>query len=143
MSYKGKYKIKNLKKYRGDPTNVTYRSLWEKKFMNYCENNPDVIEWSSEEIVVPYKSPIDKRIHRYFPDFWIKIKKENGLTECVLIEVKPKKQLTQPKKPKRITRRYLSEVYTFGVNEAKWKAATEYCSDRKWRFKIIREDHLF
>ena len=72
-----------------------------------------------------------------------KIKKENGLTECVLIEVKPKKQLSQPKKPKRITRRYLSEVYTFGVNEAKWKAATEYCSDRKWRFKIITEDHLF
>ena len=71
------------------------------------------------------------------------IKKENGLTECVLIEVKPKKQLTQPKKPKRITRRYLSEVYTFGVNEAKWKAATSFCSDRKWRFKIITEDHLF
>ena len=69
MSYKGKYKIKNLKKYRGDPTKITYRSLWEKKFMNYCEGNPMVIEWSSEEIVVPYKSPIDKRIHRYFPDF--------------------------------------------------------------------------
>ena len=147
MSYKGKYKIKNLEKYKGDPTKITYRSLWEKKFMNYCEGNPMVIEWSSEEIVVPYKSPIDKRVHRYFPDFWIKIKRKNGLTECILIEVKPKKQTSPPKKPKRVTRKtnkkYLYEVYTFGVNEAKWKAATEFCKNRKWRFKIITEDHLF
>ena len=141
--HSGKFRPKNISKYKGNSTEIFYRSGWELRFMSYLDKTPSVLKWSSEEIVVPYKSPIDKRIHRYFPDFWIKIKKENGLTECVLIEVKPKKQLTQPKKPKRITRRYLSEVYTFGVNEAKLKAATEYCSDRKWRFKIITEDHLF
>lgn len=97
MSYKGKYKVKKLNKYRGDPTKVVYRSLWERKFMNYCEENPMILEWSSEEIVIPYRSPIDRKIHRYFPDFWIKVKKGNGLTECVLIEVKPKKQTAPPK----------------------------------------------
>jgi len=143
MAYKGKYRVKNLQKYKGDPKNVTYRSLWERKFMVYCEENSSIIEWSSEEIVIPYRSPIDKKIHRYFPDFWIKIKKENGTTECVLIEVKPKKQTAPPKKPKKMSRRYLNEVFTYGINEAKWKAAKEYCADRKWKFEIITEDHLF
>jgi len=111
--------------------------------MNYCEENPMIIEWSSEEIVVRYRSPIDKKIHRYFPDFWIKVKRKTGLTENIIIEVKPKKQTSPPKKPKRVTKRYLSEVYTFGVNEAKWNAAIEFCKIRKWRFEIITEDHLF
>ena len=97
MSYKGKYKIKNLKKYRGDPTKITYRSLWEKKFMNYCENNPMVIEWSSEEIIVPYRSPIDGKRHRYFPDFWIRVKAADGTISETLIEIKPKSQCSPPK----------------------------------------------
>ena len=74
MAYKGLYKIKNLSKYKGNPAKVTYRSLWERKFMVYCDNNPNILKWSSEEIIIPYRSPIDKRIHRYFPDFWIQIK---------------------------------------------------------------------
>jgi hypothetical protein len=143
MAYKGKYRVKNLQKYKGDPTNVTYRSLWERKFMNYCEENPSIIEWSSEEIVIPYRSPVDKKIHRYFPDFWIKVKKGNNTIECVLIEIKPKKQTAPPKKPKKMSRKYINEVFTYGVNEAKWKAAKEYCTDRKWKFEIITEDHLF
>tara|TARA_Y100000004_G_scaffold84539_1_gene94899 strand:+ start:7058 stop:7489 length:432 start_codon:yes stop_codon:yes gene_type:complete len=143
MSYKGKYRVKKLEKYKGDPTKVTYRSLWERKFMNYCEENPSIIEWSSEEVVIPYRSPIDKRIHRYFPDFWIKVKKGNGKTECILIEIKPKKQTAPPKKPKKVTKKFISEVYTYSKNEAKWKAAKEYCEDRKWKFEIITEDHLF
>lgn len=143
MSYKGKYKVKKIRKYRGDPTKVTYRSSWERKFMTYCEENPMILEWSSEEIVVPYRSPLDRKIHRYFPDFWIKIKRGNGLTECILIEIKPKKQTSPPKKPKRVTKRYLTEVYAYSKNEAKWRAAKEFCKDRKWKFEIITEDHLF
>jgi len=143
MSYKGKYKVKKIRKYRGDPTKVTYRSSWERKFMTYCEENPMILEWSSEEIIVPYRSPLDRKIHRYFPDFWIKIKRGNGLTECILIEIKPKKQTSPPKKPKRVTKRYLTEVYAYSKNEAKWRAAKEFCKDRKWKFEIITEDHLF
>jgi hypothetical protein len=143
MAYKGKYRIKNIEKYKGDPTNVTYRSLWERKFMKYCEENPHILEWSSEEIIIPYRSPIDRKIHKYYPDFLIKIKNSKNIIENILIEIKPKKQTTPPKKPNRMSKKYINEVYTYGVNEAKWKAAEEYCKDRKWKFEIITEDHLF
>jgi len=143
MAYKGKYRIKNIEKYKGDPTNVTYRSLWERKFMKYCEENPHILEWSSEEIIIPYRSPIDRKIHKYYPDFLIKIRNSKNIIENILIEIKPKKQTTPPKKPNRLSKKYINEVYTYGVNEAKWKAAEEYCKDRKWKFEIITEDHLF
>jgi len=143
MAYKGKYRIKNLQKYVGDPTNVTYRSLWERKFMKYCEENPNIIQWSSEEIMIPYRSPIDKKIHRYFPDFWIKIQRNDKKIECVIIEIKPKIQTVPPLKKSKTTKKFISEVYTYGVNEAKWTAAKEYCADRNWKFEIITEDHLF
>jgi hypothetical protein len=143
MAYKGKYRIKNLEKYVGDPTNVTYRSLWERKFMKYCEENPNIIQWSSEEIVIPYRSPVDKKIHRYFPDFWIKIQRNDKKMECIIVEIKPKIQTVPPLKKSKITKKFISEVYTYGVNEAKWAAAKEYCADRNWKFEIITEDHLF
>ena len=143
MAYKGKYRIKNIEKYKGDPTNVTYRSLWERKFKKYCEENPHILEWSSEEIIIPYRSPIDRKIHKYYPDFLIKIRNSKNIIENILIEIKPKKQTTPPKKPNRMSKKYINEVYTYGVNEAKWKAAEEYCKDRKWKFEIITEDHLF
>ena len=74
MSYSGKFKPKNYKKYKGDPTKIFYRSLCgERRFMVYCDNNENVIEWGSEEVVIPYKSPLDKRVHRYFPRFLHKI----------------------------------------------------------------------
>jgi hypothetical protein len=143
MAYKGLYKIKNISKYKGNPTKVTYRSLWERKFMVYCDNNPNILKWSSEEIIIPYRSPIDKRIHRYFPDFWIQLKNSKDIKEARLIEVKPKAQTQIPKKKTKTTKKYLKEVYIYGVNEAKWKAAEEYCKDRGWKFQILTEDHLF
>jgi hypothetical protein len=143
MAYKGKYNIKNIKKYKGDPTNVTYRSLWERKFMKYCDENLNIIEWSSEEIIIPYRSPIDRKIHRYYPDFWVKLRRNDKKIECFLIEIKPKKQTIPPKKPSNMTQKYIKEAYTYGINEAKWNAAKEYCKDRNWKFEIITEDHLF
>ena len=143
MAYKGLYKIKNLSKYKGNPAKVTYRSLWERKFMVYCDNNPNILKWSSEEIIIPYRSPIDKKIHRYFPDFWIQLKNSKDIKEARLIEVKPKAQTQIPKKKTKATKKYLKEVYIYGVNEAKWKAAEEYCKDRGWKFQILTEDHLF
>ena len=100
MSYKGKYKPRLPKKYKGDPTNIIYRSLWERKFMQYCDSNANVLEWNSEEIALPYRSPVDNRVHRYFPDFYVKLKENGGKIKRMLIEVKPLKQTMKPKKPK-------------------------------------------
>jgi|TARA_B110000285_G_scaffold18670_1_gene18153 hypothetical protein len=142
MSYKGKFKPKNYKKYKGDPTKIFYRSLWERTFMRYCDNNSAIIEWNSEEIVIPYISPVDKRVHRYFPDFYIKMQQTNGKVVREIIEVKPKRQTLPPKPQQRKTRRYLTEISTYAVNQAKFKAAEDYCKDRGLTFRILTEDHL-
>ena len=101
MSYKGRFRPKNHKKYKGDPTKVYYRSLWERRFMHYCDNTPSILEWNSEEIIIPYVSPLDNRIHRYFPDFYIKVRNVSGTVRREIIEVKPKRQCEPPKVPKR------------------------------------------
>jgi hypothetical protein len=141
MSYKGKYKPSYPQKYKGDPTNVIYRSLWERKFMVYCDKNENVLEWSSEEIALPYKSPLDNRIHRYFPDFYIKVKEGNKIQKY-LVEIKPKRQVSEPKIPKQKTKGYIYEVKEYVKNQAKWKSAQEFCEDRQWKFKIMTEDDL-
>jgi hypothetical protein len=148
MSYKGKFVPKHPEKYNGNPTNIIYRSLWERNLMVYLDNHPQVLQWASEEFFIPYKSPMDNRVHRYFPDFWVKKQTANGI-EVVVIEVKPYAQTKVPDINKknatptgRISRRYLREVATYGINEAKWKAAVEYCKDRNWKFEIITEKEL-
>ena len=108
MSYKGKYKPSYPKKYRGDHTNIVYRSLWERKFMVYCDKNENILEWGSEEVVVPYHSPIDNRYHRYFPDFYIKVRESNGKIKKMIIEIKPFKQCVWNPKFKRKKRRVIS-----------------------------------
>jgi hypothetical protein len=143
MAYKGRFIPKNPEKYKGDPTNIIFRSLWERKVMVYLDENPYVLEWSSEEIIVPYISPVDNRRHRYFPDFLIKVKRSDGSTRTMLIEVKPKHQTTEPKVQKRKTKKYITEVTTWAVNQAKWKYASEYCLDKGWEFKILTEDEIF
>ena len=143
MSYKGKYRPKNASKYAGDPTKVIYRSLWERRFMVFCDNNESIKAWGSEEIVIPYMSPIDGKIHRYFVDFIVELINKNGKKEVVLIEVKPKAQCKAPEKKNKVTRRYLREVKTWGVNSAKWRAAREFAENRGWEFKIMTEDELY
>jgi hypothetical protein len=142
MSYKGKYQPSYPQKYKGNPTNIIYRSLWERKFMRYCDLNENILEWGSEEIALPYRSPIDNRIHRYFPDFYIKVKESNGSIKKYLIEIKPKKQTIEPQVKKRKTKGYIYEVYEYAKNQAKWKAAEEFCKDRQWEFKVLTEDEL-
>jgi hypothetical protein len=142
MAYKGYFKPINPQKYKGNPSNIIYRSGWELKLMAYLDKHPDVIQWSSEEVIIPYRSPIDGRIHRYFPDFYVKKKNIDGSIETSLIEVKPAAQTKPPIKKTKITRQYINEVTTWGVNEAKWKAAKEYCDDRKWSFLIFTEKEL-
>jgi hypothetical protein len=140
--YSGIFKPSNPKKYVGDHTNIIYRSSWEARVMSWLDKNPSVISWASEELTIPYVSPVDGRYHRYFPDFLVKIQDRNGKTKTMMLEVKPKKQTKPPEPQKRVTKRYITEVTTWGVNQAKWKAADEYCQDRGWEFKIVTEDHL-
>jgi hypothetical protein len=141
MSYKGIFRPTNPSKYKGDPNNVIYRSSWELKLMIYLDRHPEVIQWSSEEIVIPYRSPIDGRLHRYFPDFYVK-KEVNGKIETLLIEVKPKVQTRPPAVQKKRTKKYINEVMTWGINEAKWKAAKNFCEDRNWKFMLMTEKEL-
>ena len=142
MAYRGKYYPSFPRKYKGDPTNIIYRSLWERKFMVYCDKNQNILEWASEEIAIPYRSPIDNRVHRYFPDFYMKVKETNGKIKNYVIEVKPAKQTKPPAKPKRQTKGYIREAFEYARNQAKWKAAREYCADRMWEFKVITEKEL-
>ena len=142
MSYKGKYYPSFPRKYKGDPTNIIYRSLWERKFMVYCDKNQNILEWASEEIAIPNRSPIDNRVHRYFPDFYMKVKETNGKIKNYVIEVKPAKQTKPPAKPKRQTKGYIREAYEYARNQAKWKMAKEYCADRQWEFKVVTEKEL-
>jgi hypothetical protein len=142
MSYKGKYKPSNPEKYRGDVANIIYRSLWERKFMVYCDTNQKILEWGSEEIFIWYKSPVDRKPHRYFPDFYIKVQESTGQIKKYLIEIKPKRQTAPPEKPKRQTKQYLYEAYEYAKNQAKWEAAREWCADRGYEFKVLTEIEL-
>lgn len=140
--HQGKFKPKNPKKYLGDPTNIIYRSGWEFKLMRFLDSHPNVIEWGSEEVIIPYMNPIDGRLHRYFPDFIVKQINIHGQKETVIIEVKPKAQTQEPKRSQNKTKRYINEVVTWGINQAKWKAAESFCLDRGWKFQIMTEDNL-
>ena len=119
MAYKGKYTPDNPDKYVGDPTKITYRSLWERRFMKWCDAHPGVV------------------------DFITITKDRNGNQKVTLVEVKPHKQCSPPEKKSRVTRRYLNEVKRWGINEAKWKAATEFAENRGWTFRVLTEKDIF
>ena len=142
MAYKGRYTPKNPKKYKGDYHNIVYRSLWERKFMVYCDNSDNILEWGSEELVIPYLSPWDGKMHRYFPDFYIKVKQSSGNVKKFIIEIKPKNQTRPPKPVSRKTKRFINEVKTYSINEAKWKSAKKWCDHNDMEFKILTEDEL-
>lgn len=138
MFHKRKYLPIFPEKYTGDPTNIIMRSSWETLFASWCDKNPSVLKWSSEETIIPYRCPTDNNIHRYFVDF--KMLLNSGKT--YLIEVKPYKQTQLPDYPGKQTNRYLTESLTFMKNQAKWSAAHNYALDRGWEFKIITEHEL-
>lgn len=142
MSLKGRYKVKNPEKYKGNPTNVIYRSSLELKVMNYFDLHPDVLEWSSEEFCIPYVSPLDNRVHRYFPDFFVRKRNRDGKEESLVIEIKPLYQTKAPVKKQRVTRQYINEVKNWGINNAKWQAAKQFCLDRNWGFQILTEREI-
>ena len=115
--------------------------------MRWLDNNSSVIAWSSEEIVIPYKHPLDDpremKTRRYFPDFYVEAMGNDGKVKKILIEVKPVAQTKQPTPAKRKTKRYLTEVMTWEQNQAKWQAATKYCAAKGWTFRIMTEHDIF
>ena len=143
-THKGLFKPFHPEKYKGNCTNIVYRSGWEFLVMRRFDSDPNVIQWQSEEIQIGYRDPIKKKIRRYFPDFWCKLKDKNGKIVELILEIKPKKQTIPPSpviggKP---SKKQLTEITTFVVNQAKWQAAEEYCKLKGWNFKILTEDDL-
>lgn len=139
MTYKGKFKPTNPEKYSGNAENIIYRSSWELKVMKYLDINPNVIYWASEELFIPYISPVDEKEHRYFPDFIVRTKKRDGNLETYMIEIKPEIQTKSPEKRSKRTRKFLNEIATYSVNQAKWRAADIYCQKKGWKFMVLTE----
>lgn len=142
MAYMGKFVPQNKQKYRGAWDKITYRSSWEKFIMEMLDRNPEIKEWSSEEVVIPYFSNADGKKRRYFMDFYLK----TNAGDVYLWEVKPKKETMAPAPPAQLTvakkKRYMNDIYTFQVNIDKWKAAHKLCKSKGWGFKLITEDAL-
>ena len=139
-AHTGFFKPKNKEKYVGNADMIVYRSGLELKFMKKIDREPNILKWASEEICLPYVSPKDNRIHRYFPDLIVTAKLQDGSTQVYAIEVKPDEQTRQPKRRK--SKRYLSECLTYAVNQAKWTACQKFCEDKGWQFQIWTEKHL-
>ena len=110
--------------------------------MKYCDTNENILEWGSEINVIPYRSPVDNRYHRYFPDFYVKVRESNGKIKKMIIEIKPHKQTVEPQPKKRKTKGYIFEVVEYAKNQAKWEAAKEWCLDHGYEFKLLTENEL-
>lgn len=141
MSYKGMFHPKNPKKYRGDANKIIYRSSWEVRVMKWLDDNPNVIWWASEELPIPYKSPIDQKIHRYFPDFIVRLKQRGGKETTLILEIKPESQTKAPVQ-KRKTSRFIQEAATYAINQEKWRAADLFCKEHGWQFRVLTEKDL-
>ena len=139
----GKFRPRHPEKYLGNYGNILYRSSWELKFMQWCDQSEQIVAWQSEERRVPYYDPVAKKRRTYYPDFYIRYRRNDGIIVEELVEVKPAKQVKgPPQNPKRRTKAWLNEVRTYVTNQAKWKAAAEYCEDRGYNFRLITEKEI-
>ena len=136
MAYKSIFNPKNPKKYIGDSSKIVCRSLWERNVCKFCDDNPNIIKWSSEEISIPYLSPLDNKMHNYFPDFLIQFQNNSGI-HTWMVEVKPKKQTILKENASK------KEKVTWIINQSKWSAAKTYCKKNNITFKILTEKDLF
>lgn len=143
MAYSGKFKPQNVKKYVGDHNKIIYRSLLERRFMVFCDTNPNILKWASEELSIPYISPLDNRMHRYYVDFIIEVKTANNQIKTFLVEIKPEKQTKHPTSSENKSKRtFLKEMSTWAINNKKWQAAEQFAKENNWEFKIITEKTL-
>ena len=137
----GIFKPKNPEKFIGKF--AIFRSSYERAFFLKMDNNPNVLEWGSENVIVPYKHPIDNKIHKYYVDAYVVIKEGNA-TNKYLIELKPSSQTEQPKASKRKKKEtMIYENFQWKVNQAKWAAAEQYAKLKGAKFLILTEKDLF
>jgi hypothetical protein len=143
MAYKNKFLPKNVSKYIGDSSKILCRSLWERQFCKYLDENTNILRWSFENIKIPYESPLDNQLHYYIPDFLAEKKNKDGSVSTLLVEVKPYKQTKQPVMTENLSKKtYSKNMETFLVNQAKWDAAKQFCSRNDIEFIVLTEKEL-
>lgn len=138
----GKFFPKNPHKYKGDVNNIVFRSSWEFHFCRWCDRNVNVIEWSSEEIVVPYFLETDQKWHRYFTDFLVKLVKTDGTVKTCLIEIKPHSQIVKPLIEGKLNKKTKEKALLWIQNQTKWRYAREFAAKRGWDFMVLSEKDL-
>lgn len=133
----GIFTPKNSQKYVGKHA-PKYRSGWELTFMTFCDGNNSVLYWASEAIKVPYRSPLDGKIHQYIPDFFVVYQNKFGKQIAEMVEIKPKKQSLIESRTANARDRLV-----VAVNHAKWQAAAAYCKQQGYSFRVLTEDDIF
>lgn len=129
-------------KYKGNKNQIFWRSSWERKTMLFLDLNPNVLEWSSEETIIPYQNPLTGRVSRYFVDFYAKMKDKNGNIKKFLIEVKPHSQTLPPVQKNRKTKSLVYQQAEYIKNQAKWQAAESWSKKHNCQFVILTEKQL-
>ncbi len=140
--HQGHFQPLNPEKYVGKLEELVYRSGLEKRYMKRFDENPAVVQWASEEINIPYVSPVDGQVHRYFPDFLVTMKKSDGTLINLMVEIKPMKDCIKPVKGNRSLQKYASERITYEINKAKWQYAMEFCKKRNMLFEVLTEENI-
>lgn len=132
----GEFIPTNPKKYIGTYP-IMYRSSWEKEFMKYLDRNPNVLQWASESISIPYLNPLDNKVKNYIPDFYVKYRDKRGNTRAEIIEIKPKSEtfLKEAKSKK--------DQVALLINSYKWKAAQIFCKKNGMKFRVLTEEEMF
>lgn len=136
------FKPTHPEKYRGDPSKIYARSSWELRVMKLLDTHPSILKWASEEFSIPYTNPLDKTPHKYYPDFYVEFKTTSGLIQKQVWEVKPKREMIRPEKGKKKKKTYLTEMATYYINQAKWRAAETFCQNNNLTFKLLNEYDL-
>lgn len=141
----GKFHANNPEKYVGNAKDICYRSSWELHFMRYCDGNPAVVQWTSE-YPIKYFNKVSNSTRRYFVDFFMKVRGQDGTEKILMIEIKPEAQTLPPKKPinnsKKSSDRYMNECLTYQTNMDKWNAANAFAERNGMQFLVLNEYDL-
>lgn len=139
----GLYKPRHPEKYKGNVDRIIFRSSWEMDFCRWADNNQRILEWASEPFSIPYVKPTDGKIHKYFPDFWIKYLNDQGQVVQEVVEIKPLKQQIAPTFVGKSKKAALYEAITWSINQAKWKSAEEFCNKYGMKFRKLAETQQY
>lgn len=136
MAYKTTFTPKNPNKYIGSKNSIKCRSLWERRVCKFFDESEKIKKWSFEEIEILYVHPVDKKVHRYIPDFLIQVE-QNNIHKSIIVEVKPLKQVHLKESASS------KDKLIFEINKAKWNAAEKFCEKHQMQFQILTEKDIF